>query len=179
MNWLRKLDDALFSPPHAFQTILAFVAVRLSLVFDAGQEQSGNVESRGSAADDLIDALQDRTGESYVQIAQALGKIGAPAVQGLVRLLEHEDSEVRTNAALALGEMHDKRAVEPLIAVLNDAESAVRLEAAEALGRIGDRRAVQSLRAALEDHHPGVRDSAAKALKRIHADRSGREEQVE
>lgn len=35
MDWLRKLDNKLFSPPHTFQTILAFVAVRLSLCFDA------------------------------------------------------------------------------------------------------------------------------------------------
>jgi hypothetical protein len=46
MNWLRRLDDALFSPPHTFQTILAFVTVRLSLVFDSGQKQSRNVESQ-------------------------------------------------------------------------------------------------------------------------------------
>ena len=48
MNWLRRLDDALFSPPHTFQTILAFVTVRLSLVFDSGREQSANVESQAA-----------------------------------------------------------------------------------------------------------------------------------
>lgn len=34
MDWLRNLDHKLFSPPHTFQTILAFVTVRLSLGFD-------------------------------------------------------------------------------------------------------------------------------------------------
>lgn len=45
MNWLRRIDEAVFSPPHLFQTALAFVTVRLSLVFDLKAEQSGKVES--------------------------------------------------------------------------------------------------------------------------------------
>ena len=38
MDWMRKLDDRLFSPPHTFQTVLAFIVVRLSLVFDEETE---------------------------------------------------------------------------------------------------------------------------------------------
>ena len=41
-------------------------------------------------------------------------------------------------AALALGEMKDRRAVEPLIRALSDAYQNVRKEAAWALGAIGD-----------------------------------------
>lgn len=32
-EWLRKIDDRLFSPPHRFETIFAFITVRLPLVF--------------------------------------------------------------------------------------------------------------------------------------------------
>ena len=30
LNWLKKIDDWLFSPPHKFQTILAYVVICLS-----------------------------------------------------------------------------------------------------------------------------------------------------
>ena len=30
-DWLRRIDDAAFSPPHRFETILAFVALQFGL----------------------------------------------------------------------------------------------------------------------------------------------------
>jgi len=38
MNWLKKLDERLFSPPHTFGTVLSLVAVRLGLFSDSGSE---------------------------------------------------------------------------------------------------------------------------------------------
>lgn len=49
MHWLRKLDDRLFSPPHTFQTVLAFVVVRLGLEFDSAAEDANSVESSTAA----------------------------------------------------------------------------------------------------------------------------------
>ena len=39
LNWLRRLDTAVFSPPHSFATILGFVVVRLGLAFDDQPER--------------------------------------------------------------------------------------------------------------------------------------------
>ena len=60
LDWLRRIDDAIFSPPHRFE-ILAFVVLRLGLTFvseaDEGLEKSprrnsqvrsGRCETRGA-----------------------------------------------------------------------------------------------------------------------------------
>jgi len=86
--------------------------------------------------------------------------------------LKHDDLYVRREAAKALGERGDARAVEPLIAALrNDGVSYVREEAAEALGKIGDARAVEPLIAALKHDNSydssGVQWRAGEALVKI------------
>lgn len=45
MDWLRKLDYKLFSPPHTFQTILSFAVVRLSLCFDFETDSAKQADS--------------------------------------------------------------------------------------------------------------------------------------
>lgn len=62
-------------------------------------------------------------------------------VEGLIKALTDKDWGVRGEAAEALGEIKDARAVEPLIQALKD----IGVEAAEALINIGDERAVDSL----------------------------------
>lgn len=42
IEWLRRLDKTIFSPPHTFPTVFSLVAGRLSL-FD--EFQSGDTES--------------------------------------------------------------------------------------------------------------------------------------
>ena len=41
-------------------------------------------------------------------------------VKGLIKLLKHRDKRIRANAAMALGQMKDDRAVEPLIKAFED-----------------------------------------------------------
>jgi hypothetical protein len=54
-NWLHRIDEAIFSPPHTFETILALVAVRLGLVFEEESDEttkpapSLREEARGSS----------------------------------------------------------------------------------------------------------------------------------
>jgi hypothetical protein len=43
-NWLRKIDDVVLGPPHKFETILAFVVVRLRLVFEEEADQGVHQE---------------------------------------------------------------------------------------------------------------------------------------
>ena len=86
-------------------------------------------------------------------------------VNGLIKALGYKkDWEVRWDAARALGEIKDPRAVEPLSAALKDERFSVRQAAAEALGKIGNARAVEPLIAALGDERSDMRQAAAKAL---------------
>jgi len=67
-------------------------------------------------------------------------------VEGLIRALGYERSwHVRVNAAEALGELKDSRAVEPLLQALRDEDSGVRWSASAALGELKDTRAVDPL----------------------------------
>jgi len=103
------------------------------------------------AIDPLIAVLRDED-----NAAEALGKIGAPAVEPLIVALRDEDWYVRENAAKALGETKDARAVKPLIEALGDQN--VRSNAAKALGKIKDVRAIAPLIAALEDEEQYFRN---------------------
>jgi HEAT repeat protein len=68
-------------------------------------------------------------------------------VDELIRQLESGDERARRQAAHALGDHHDPRAIDALIRTLEDSSVGydVRAEAARALGRIGDTKAVEPL----------------------------------
>jgi len=95
---------------------------------------------------------------------EALGKIGASALEDLIAALKHTDAHFRRNAALVLGGTKNRRAAQPLIALLTDKDPLVRAEAARALGRIRDPVATEALSAALSDEDWHVRRDAAWAL---------------
>lgn len=89
-------------------------------------------------------------------------------VSGLIMALgDRQDWHVRHDAAAALGEVGDPRAVEPLIACLRDPSEAVCDVAGWALGEIGDARAVEPLIAALADKDPLLRSAVATALGKL------------
>jgi len=98
--------------------------------------------------------------------AEALSKIGAPAVDALVGALRHIDDDVRWKAAIALGEIGDQRAIGPLISLLCDEDRFVKSRAAYALGLIGEP-AVEPLIFALRDGDGNLRWGAAIALGKI------------
>ena len=70
-----------------------------------------------------------------VLVAPASGQMDV--VGSIVQALKDNDSNVRFNAALALGEIGDIRAVVPLIQALKDDDSFVLSNVAGALGKIG------------------------------------------
>jgi len=98
--------------------------------------------------------------------AEALSKIGAPAVDALVVALQHSDDDVRWKAAIALGEIGDPRAIDPLINQLCDDDRFVKSRAAYALGMIGEP-AVEPLICALREGDGNLRWGAAIALGKI------------
>ncbi|HUU75392.1 MAG TPA: HEAT repeat domain-containing protein [Methanoregulaceae archaeon] len=127
------------------------------------------VEALGELGDPVaVDVLMEAlVGDKYSGIrwkaAEALTKIGKPAVPRLIGALDNPDDDVRWKAAIALGEIGDPRAVEPLIALLGDEDRFVKSRAAYALGIMGEP-AISALISALEEKDPSLRWGAAMAL---------------
>ena len=95
----------------------------------------------------------------------------ADRVSQLIADLKDARWDVRKNAAMALGQIKDPRAVEPLIAALKDPEAWVEWSATAALGKIGAP-AVEPLIALLNGSDEDIRRNAA-ASHRGHRAKSG------
>ena len=97
--------------------------------------------------DMLIDALRDHHRDPALLNAAltALGQTRADIVMDLVPLLRHDEADVRTYGALALGLAGDARGVPALVPLLEDDDANVQFHVIEALGRIGDRGAADAL----------------------------------
>jgi Na+/melibiose symporter-like transporter len=89
---------------------------------------------------------------------------GALVLQEIIERLGDPASEVREEAARALGRIGDKEAVPALVSVLSDSQSTIRIEVARALGRIGDPAAVPPLADAMASSSQELRAACAKAL---------------
>ncbi|MEQ8381224.1 MAG: HEAT repeat domain-containing protein [Coleofasciculus sp. A1-SPW-01] len=89
------------------------------------------------------------------------------AIPGLLKLVEHSDSNVRSRAADALGNIGSETAIPGLLKLLEHSDSDVRWRAAYALGKIGSENAIPGLLKLLEDADSYVRLKAAKALGKI------------
>ena len=138
--------------------------------------QLGEMGQKASAAVPfLIDLLDDRTSFykpkflrgclTVGEIAQeALVCIGEPSVEPLINALNTIHWRTRRNAAEALGEIKDTRAVDPLIILLKDPNRYVRRNAVWALKEINNDKAVIPIIPLLKDNNPLVRETAANAL---------------
>jgi HEAT repeat protein len=111
----------------------------------------------------LIKALRDKNSDVWVKAADALTRIGRPAVFSLIQSLKDEDLILQRKAVDVL-EGIGEPATRPLIEALNDGDINVKINAIEALGNIGDNRAVGPLINILMDDDPNVRAAATKAL---------------
>ena len=120
-----------------------------------------------SAVTALVHVL---TAERYSAVrwkaAEALAKIGEPAVKPLINQLGNPSDDVRWKTAIALGDIGDPRAVEPLIRLLGDTDPYVRGRAAYALSGIGQP-AVPALIRVVEQGATEAKPSAVAALGRI------------
>ncbi len=152
---------------------------------EANRDVPGLIKTLGDQKSDVRDAAAEalgRIGAPAVEpliaafkdwdlrdaAAEALGRIGAPAVEPLIAALQDGDQDVREYAAGALGQGRDARSVDPLMAALKDQGILVRVAAAEALVRVGAP-AVSPLIAAFHDENGEVRAAAAEALVHIGA----------
>ena len=146
----------------------------LKLLLDgkSGGTRAAAAEAMGGLRDKravmfLIDALRDNDSDVKEKAAIALGKMGEPAVEGLIETIKLlANSDIRAMAVNSLGNIGDHRAVVPLFPMLRDRNPRVRKKAAEALGKIPDPRAIGHIIKACEGEFLD-KISGAKALERI------------
>lgn len=117
----------------------------------------------------LAQALKDGDVNTRRGSAVALVELSSRGVKidqsasSLILALNDTDGTVRANAAAALGNIKDRKAVDALIMSLKDSYWAVRQHAAYALGSIGDPRALGPLTGTLKDENSSVREAAVMA----------------
>ena len=129
-------------------------------------EALGNLGDE-KAVGPLITALKrDEFSGVRWKAAEALSKIGNPAVEMLIATLQYPDDDVRWKAAIALGEIGNADAIAPLIQLLSDEDRFVKSRAAHALSMIGEP-AIPTLIHTLKKSDPDVRWAAALALGKI------------
>ena len=90
-------------------------------------------------------------------------------IDGLISALQYQDdTALRAEAALSLGQLGDLRAVDSLISILqDDSDPYVRSVAARALGNLGDVRAERALFEALDSDTIDVSLAAGEALGKL------------
>ncbi|MBC7816629.1 MAG: HEAT repeat domain-containing protein, partial [Planctomycetaceae bacterium] len=102
----------------------------------------GKIDTNGITVPILIDLLKDRVAQESVAraAANALGRIGSPAISQLRTALRDTDVNVRHYSLEALGaiKVKAKVAIPDIIPLLHDTDSRVSESAATALGAIGD-----------------------------------------
>jgi hypothetical protein len=129
-------------PKLGFKTIRLDVLVTVGLSFMMLSGCSGSSSIDISKLPPPVNvALPTTAGEAtQIAAADALGRIGAPAVPALAGALSDSDAVVRLQACRALAYMGARAspAVPDLVQRLYDSEEAVRTQAANALGQIGE-----------------------------------------
>ncbi|MEN6610226.1 MAG: HEAT repeat domain-containing protein [Methanoregulaceae archaeon] len=115
----------------------------------------------------LIASLKDEDESVRMIAAEALGKMGAPAVLPLIGVLSDPFYQVRIAVADILGDLRDSRAEKPLYATLKDEDEEVRIAAARALGKIGGQESIIPLLQACKDEYPRVCEAAVDSISHL------------
>ena len=129
------MSNTLNSPPlspEATDVLLAEVNSKIALkTFDNSDRQT---------IQQMVECLGDSRGMVRLGFAEALGKVGQPAIPFLVEALSHHSNEVvRRAAAKTLTLIADPVTIPPLLdAFLNDEDQVVRNSGVGALARIGE-----------------------------------------
>ncbi|HCF61341.1 MAG TPA: PBS lyase, partial [Myxococcales bacterium] len=134
----------------------------------AAVERLVGLPDPSKAVDALVERLADADDAgARNSAAEALARIGAPAIPALATCLGGEDGDVRKFAADVLGDIRAPAACPALVAALGDADQNVRVAAAEALGKIGGAEAAGALEAILGSADGLLQLAALDALARI------------
>jgi HEAT repeat protein len=103
------------------------------------------------AAPDAIAALLESMRQDHFNLSllnsalQVLALSDVDTLSPLVTFLQGDDADLRMQAALALGEQRERRAIPALISAVNDSDVNVRYHAIEALGKLRATEAVELL----------------------------------
>jgi HEAT repeat protein len=138
-------------------------------------QTADTVQAQG--VDELLAGIKSDSAEKRTQTWQSAGKVGAPAVKPLAKVMTDDNLEVARAAKRAIwqivrytgrpGANREKRAVETeLIELLGDEQSvSVRREMLWMLSEIGGRRSVEATAGLIKNED--VREYACMALERI------------
>ncbi len=123
-----------------------------------------NYLGKDCAIEDLLAVFNDSDSRVCRSIAAATSKLGAPAVEPLIAVMNNKEHNGREHATHVLGVLKDSSAVQPLIEALKDENPRVRDNAAISLRMLIDLRAVKPLIKSLKDTQSNVRHNAAISL---------------
>ncbi len=115
----------------------------------------------------LINALSHEDLQVQTDAAQALGELGNSDLTQLVHAFRQRNKHVRLGIIEVFAELKDPGTFELLISALGDPDNEVRWEAALALGEFGNPDAYEPLKKALRDPDKYVRYGAALALEKL------------
>jgi HEAT repeat protein len=116
----------------------------------------------------LMEELQSDNADRRGLAAQTLGYIGKPAVEPLLKALDHPPIPEALPAIIyALSMIRDDRITAPLVGQMKHASAEIRANVAWALGYCENETALFALQKALKDEDARVRKSAASALDRL------------
>ncbi len=112
----------------------------------------------------LIRSFSDRNTDVHRSVKQAFDKLGSRVFQELIKCIEGDDNELRSNAAKALAELRETRGVDHIIMLLEDTDENVRAAAAESLGNFPGVKTRAVLQDSLADQSMKVRMAAIKSF---------------
>jgi HEAT repeat protein len=119
------------------------------------------------AVNPLIKVLNHTDSEIRNKAVETLAMLGNIAFDAVLKASRSKDSILRRKACDVLGKMANPKAVLPLTRLLKDRDKYVRRRAAYALIKVNDDKAVSSLIKALRDREKKVRSRSALALGKI------------
>lgn len=125
------------------------------------------------AIDRTLVLLNDPNGDAQRNAGYVLSRIGKPAVEPLIKTLNNSNCYVVVEAIWALGEIGDNRAVDPLIRILKNKNNLIRWEAISALGKLGDRKTVEVIKPFLNDQDNHIRTVAKEITDRLNNNKKG------
>jgi HEAT repeat protein len=150
----------------------AAVGLRRIAVAANGEEEPDE-GARAALNEEVISALTVALSDPYYAVryssADALARIGEPALPAMIALCEDGEGFARLMAMRAVGGIGSSKGLGALESALDDPDWTVRAHAAMAMGAIGpDRRGTTALeRLAEEDPHPLVVAAAEEVLEAV------------
>lgn len=112
----------------------------------------------------LVASLGDASWRRRQAAARTLVRMGASAVEALIKALGRDDGDIRFWSLIALGELRARQAVPQILPFLKDERNDLVAAAATSLGQIGSKEALSHLLPLLGHGDEAVRTAAVGAL---------------